>query len=172
MKLWSFWYHRHQFRCDVWFCRSHPCLLGKTSLLIITITSNTSYTKEIILYLFARWPYLSTGRWVLTRRKGEVMMNTTTIPTQDTTVSYTISLSTKNYQSIESHRYNTQFDQSQFPDPQTNRRHEDNSLSDKILEYTDSLGNIIDSFGNAIDVRPTISRMGKGFFSSYPYFKF
>merc|ERR1719278_1416241 len=46
--------------------------------------------------------------------------------------------------------------------PQTNRRHEDNSLSDKILQYTDSLGNIIDSFGNAIDVRPTISRMGKG----------
>merc|ERR1719266_2708327 len=45
---------------------------------------------------------------------------------------------------------------------QTNRRQDDNSLSDKILQYTDSLGNIIDSFGNAIDVRPTISRMGKG----------
>jgi len=45
---------------------------------------------------------------------------------------------------------------------QTNRRQDDDSLSDKILQYTDSLGNIIDRFGNAIDVRPTISRMGKG----------
>ena len=53
-------------------------------------------------------------------------------------------------------------DQNPFPDKQTNRRQDDDSLSDKILQYTDSLGNIIDRFGNAIDVRPTISRMGKG----------
>ena len=56
----------------------------------------------------------------------------------------------------------TRTDQNPFSDKQTNRRQDDDSLSDKILQYTDSLGNIIDSFGNAIDVRPTISRMGKG----------
>ena len=56
----------------------------------------------------------------------------------------------------------TRPDQNPFPDKQTNRRQDDDSLSDKILQYTDSLGNIIDRFGNAIDVRPTISRMGKG----------
>ena len=50
-------------------------------------------------------------------------------------------------------------------DKQTNRRQDDDNLSDKILQYTDSLGNIIDSFGNAIDVRPTISRMGKGIYA-------
>ena len=49
-----------------------------------------------------------------------------------------------------------------FPDKQTNRRQDDNSLSDQILAYTDSLGNMIDELGNAIDPRPTISRMGKG----------
>ena len=56
----------------------------------------------------------------------------------------------------------TRPDQNPFSDKQTNRRQDDDSLSDKILQYTDSLGNIIDRFGNAIDVRPTISRMGKG----------
>ena len=35
-------------------------------------------------------------------------------------------------------------------------------MSDQILAYTDSLGNMIDELGNAIDPRPTISRMGKG----------
>jgi len=49
---------------------------------------------------------------------------------------------------------------------QTNRRQDDNSLSDQILAYTDSLGNMIDELGNAIDPRPTISRMGKGAINS------
>ena len=77
-------------------------------------------------------------------------MNITTTPTQDIIVSLRSTILNQNWQ------------RHSFSDKQTNRRQDDNSLSDQILAYTDSLGNMIDELGNAIDPRPTISRMGKG----------
>ena len=69
------------------------------------------------------------------------------------------------YCKSEEHHFQSEFTKKthcSIPDKQTNRRQDDNSLSDQILAYTDSLGNMIDELGNAIDPRPTISRMGKG----------